>query len=84
MLPKESIVCPKCNAAMQEGYIADQGESRQLKVSEWVEGAPEYGGFWESGFWENLKTKNHKVYQVTTYRCSGCGYLESYAIHAPE
>jgi hypothetical protein len=74
MMPNESIVCPKCNAAMQEGFILEKMEGGPPGADQWVEGVPEHS------FWGNLKTKNRKKYQVTTYRCPRCGYLESYAI----
>jgi Domain of unknown function (DUF6487) len=73
-MTNKSIVCPKCNAAMEEGFILEKMEGGPPGADQWVEGAPEYSR------WGNLKTKDHKRYQVTTYRCPGCGYLESYAL----
>lgn len=77
-MPNESIVCPKCNALMEAGFIVDRGHYSAEDVSYWVEGAP------ERSFWTGLKTKGREKFQVTTYRCAGCGYLESYAILAQE
>jgi Domain of unknown function (DUF6487) len=76
-MPNESIVCPKCNAAMEEGFILDSREYRSLTtVIQWIEGAPEYDhSFWNGGF----KVSGRRKFQVTTYRCADCGYLESYA-----
>jgi Domain of unknown function (DUF6487) len=70
-MPDESFDCPRCDAPMKEGFILDLWESGSKKIIEWVEGPPEYGVL------GGLKTK--KKYQVTTYRCANCGYLESYA-----
>ena len=37
----------------------------------WVEGEP--------AFWTNSEKTVRAVLQVKTFRCTGCGYLESYA-----
>jgi hypothetical protein len=75
----ESIVCPKCNAAMEEGFILESEDIPNRVASRWVEGAPEFG------FWSGIKNwHDRKKYQVATYRCAGCGYLESYALRAQE
>ena len=74
----KSIKCPKCNAEMDEGFILDKGHYNAQMVSQWVEGAP------ERSIWTGIKTKGRDKFQVTTYRCSGCGYLESYALYEPE
>jgi hypothetical protein len=44
-----------------------------MRQSAWIDGAP------EPSFWSGLKLKGHQRLPVTTYRCSACGYLESYA-----
>jgi len=77
MLTDKSIKCPKCKAAMEEGFILDR-EHGGVAVSQWVEGEP------ERSFWTGIKTRGREKFQVTTYRCSGCGYLESYALTAQE
>ena len=68
------ITCPKCRAAMEEGFIMDLGHYNTRTVSQWVEGEP------ERSIWTGLKTKDRDKYQVTTYRCVSCGFLESYAV----
>ncbi len=40
----------------------------------WVPGLPVYGTF--AG---DMKVPNHGHRPITTYRCVGCSYLESYA-----
>lgn len=67
-----SIECPKCRGKMEEGFIKDQSHGA-VYSSKWVEGAP------EESFWTGTKTRGKLQVQVTTYRCTGCGYLESYA-----
>jgi ribosomal protein L37E len=78
MMTNESIVCPKRNAPMEAGFILDRGHYDAGTVSQWVEGAP------ERSIWTGIKTKGREKFQVTTYRCAGCGYLESYAILAQD
>lgn len=65
--------CPKCNHTMERGYVADIGYGAVFQ-SGWTPGEPEprriVGGIkWRKG--DNVS--------IVTYRCSGCGYLESYA-----
>lgn len=67
-----SVECPKCRGKMEEGFIKDQ-DCGAVHASKWVEGAP------EKSFWTGTKTQGKNQVQVITYRCPGCGYLESYA-----
>lgn len=62
--------CPKCQGSMVQGFIADIGYGSKY-VSGWVSGPP------ERSFWTGTKTP-HTI-PVGTFRCSACGYLESYA-----
>lgn len=55
---------------MAEGFVIDHSHAVNV-VSEWNEGAPIVG------FWTGLKVKD--PLKITTYRCTRCGYLESYA-----
>ena len=64
--------CPRCRQRMVEGFVRDQ-DSGSSYASKWVEGAP------EKSFWTGTKTAGKKQVPVATYRCTGCGYLESYA-----
>ena len=67
-----SMQCPKCQTRMDEGFIKDEGYGHVLP-SKWVEGSP------EKSFWLGTKTAGKKQVQVSTFRCTKCGYLESYA-----
>ena len=69
----ETTRCPKCNCAMVQGFIVDFHAGGQRLVSNWVEGAP------EKSFWHRTDVPADKCIPVGTFRCSGCGLLESYA-----
>jgi Domain of unknown function (DUF6487) len=66
------LTCPKCRAAMEQGFILDNTYGGRL-VSNWAEGKP------EKSFWLGISLKDKHPREVTTYRCIACGYLESYA-----
>ena len=67
--------CPRCGASMEPGYILDETYGK-VGSEKWVEGEPQYS------IWTGLKLRGKQRLQVTTYRCRGCGYLESYAEEA--
>jgi hypothetical protein len=57
---------------MVQGFIVDWTHGGTL-VSNWFEGAP------EKSFWRGTTATKDKCVPVGTFRCSGCGFLESYA-----
>jgi DNA-directed RNA polymerase subunit RPC12/RpoP len=63
--------CAKCGKEMQLGFIADTDHHGAMAEQEWAIGRPVKGffGVHASG----------RTYTVRTYRCTQCGYLESYA-----
>lgn len=65
--------CPKCQAAMAEGYTVDRGENGARRVNQWIEGAP------QKSFWLGLKLGGRRRIDIATWRCGRCGFLESYA-----
>ena len=69
---EQERVCPKCRKSMEPGFVLDQTYGANAQ-SAWVEGAA------ERSIWTGVKLKGRERVPVTTYRCSGCGYLESYA-----
>ena len=69
----ETTRCPKCNGAMVQGFIFEF-DGAQRKVSSWVEGAP------EKTPWHGTNVPEDKCIPVGVYRCSNCGFLESYAL----
>jgi len=64
------LKCPKCKGAMTDGCVVDHAGSDFPLVSEWAAEPPKMG-------WFGVKLKDLR--QITTYRCTSCGYLESYA-----
>jgi hypothetical protein len=69
--------CPKCTGSMSEGLIADQTNQSAAAVPIWVEGEP------ERNFWTGLKLRGKPRFDVATWRCSRCGFLEQYAAAEP-
>ena len=57
---------------METGFIVDEGYGTRT-VSRWVRGEPQFG------FFGNLKVRRKEGADIDTYRCTRCGYLESYA-----
>jgi hypothetical protein len=57
---------------MEEGFIADHADHNATTIPQWVEGPPDKR-------WWGLKTGDKAKLRVITFRCVGCGYLESYA-----
>jgi predicted nucleic-acid-binding Zn-ribbon protein len=68
----EKLECPKCSGEMIEGFVVDESVGT-YRVSKWQEGKPKER--WLSG----AKVDTMNLIKVRTYRCAGCGYLESYA-----
>ena len=67
-----TLDCAKCRSRMEPGFVHDSSD-QQVKTSRWIEGKP------EKSFFLGLKTKGKRQYDVLTWRCSRCGYLEAYA-----
>jgi hypothetical protein len=65
--------CPKCQSAMELGYIPDFSYAAVLRTK-WTEGEPE-----KNFLGSSLKLKGKRQIEITTDRCTKCGYLESYA-----
>jgi len=66
----QTLTCPKCQAQMQEGFIPVYAKGPQ--VSHWAAGTLKPSFFW-------LGLGRSKMRPIVTYRCSACGYLESFA-----
>jgi hypothetical protein len=70
----EELVCSRCGGRMEAGFMLDRGHyGVPQATAEWVEGEP------ERSIWTGIKTKGREHYRVETYRCEGCGRLDSYA-----
>ena len=64
--------CLKCGGTLEEGFIRDAVPYGSVP-SAW------YRGPLERSRWMGVKTAGKVHYQVRTYRCTQCGFLESYA-----
>ena len=64
--------CPKCSRAMTRGFVVDEGYG-VAGVSTWQDGDP------RKSFWTGVKQLKDEQHEIVTWRCTGCGYLESYA-----
>ena len=61
---------------MEEGFVGDNNLTNVIP-SIWIEGST------ESSFWTGMsgvKATGRTKRRVQTYRCTGCGYLESFAL----
>jgi len=56
---------------MEVGLIPDEAHGR-TGMSKWVEGIAQMGFF-------GLKLRGRRQFEIIAYRCTKCGYLESYA-----
>lgn len=65
--------CPKCGSAMEEGFVLDRGDHLTVHAADWVEGEPDHS------FFGGVTASGKRRYALTSYRCTRCGYLESYA-----
>lgn len=72
-MSKKSLACPKCKGEMNEGFVLDRGDLEMRHPSLWVAGAP------EKSLWLGTKIEGRESFQISSYRCEKCGYLESYA-----
>ncbi|MBZ5593146.1 MAG: PF20097 family protein [Acidobacteriia bacterium] len=61
------MTCPKCNAEMEEGFLAGQ------RLAVWIEGPP------QKSFWLGVNVRGRERRTIRTFRCTKCGFLESYA-----
>lgn len=64
--------CPKCESGMEQGFVLDNTYGARI-VSQWAAGPP------LKSFWAGTKLPDEKLIPIGTYRCSSCGFLESYA-----
>ena len=67
-----STDCPKCQGKMTGGVIVDNGHGAAT-VSQWQPGPAIMSR------WLGLKIRKKELIPTVTYRCTRCGFLESYA-----
>jgi len=63
--------CPKCRGPMEQGFVIHYLRSSML-ISHWSKGSP------LSSIWRGTKMPATQI-PIGMFRCSSCGYLESYA-----
>ena len=64
--------CPKCQSSMQEGWTLDNTHGARA-VSSWVEGEP------QKSIWVGVKLEGRTPIEITSWRCTRCGFIEHYA-----
>jgi hypothetical protein len=69
--------CPKCSGTLVRGFVVDTAHGTHV-VPTWVEGAP------ERSIWTGLKLTGRPRSEIATWRCKSCGFLENYALAAPD
>src|SRR5687768_3844050 len=70
----DELRCLRCQTPMEPGFLLEldfQGKRRRIR---WVDGIPK-----RSRWFGDVSTSDRRVLGVQTYRCTRCGYLESYA-----
>jgi Double zinc ribbon len=72
--PAMSHLCAKCGNSMDRGFIPDEFRDRN-EVTVWVRGEPQRDN--RAGA---VLLGGADMWEVVTFRCMGCGYLESYAV----
>lgn len=59
---------------MSEGFVIDNTHGAR-GVATWAEGPP------QKSFWMGVSLKG-KPLDISSWRCTACGYLENYALNA--
>jgi predicted nucleic-acid-binding Zn-ribbon protein len=60
--------CPKCKGAMVQGIVRDYFDNNSFEQTAWSPGHPK----------QHIFSQGTRI-KITVYRCSNCGFLESYA-----
>jgi len=70
----EPLKCPKCGDKMTSGFIVDSVAGLKKRTAfDWIEGEANWSAIW------GYQVKGKSRWNVSVYRCTGCGFLESYA-----
>ena len=64
--------CSKCRGPMEQGFVSDVTQGSRI-VSQWMSGAS------EKSIWSETKASSGELVPIGTFRCSPCGFPESYA-----
>jgi len=60
--------CPKCKGPMEAGIVRDYWNVNSFEQTAWSPGHPK----------QHIFSQGKRI-KITVYRCTNCGYLESYA-----
>lgn len=71
----QPMTCPKCSGRMESGFMIERRGGAVDQQVRWVEGEPV-----PRFFFSGVRLEGREPMPVTTYRCDGCGYLESFAM----
>lgn len=69
--------CLRCQGYMEEGFLLDRSHINAQGIhyaGEWVQGPAR-----KSPWFKGSVTVPAVTREIVTYRCTACGYLESYA-----
>lgn len=64
--------CHRCSRTMEEGFTIDSGDYDSPRIAAWHPGTPDRR-------WWGLKVAKAKKRPLVSWRCTGCGLLETYA-----
>jgi hypothetical protein len=70
-----TVRCPKCQASMEKGYVADLTYGAVMQ-SAWTPGEP-----MRRRILGGIKWNRNANIPIVTFHCPSCGYLEAYAPH---
>ena len=70
-MEERTPTCPKCRCVMEDGFVVDVTHGA-FAQSRWIDGEP------KKSYWFGLQVNYKAGHPITTYRCTGCGFLESY------
>lgn len=66
--------CIRCDGELEAGFLLDRGDYNVTSQTQWTSGLP------NTSFWRMSAAKvGERILPVTTFRCKGCGRLESFA-----
>ncbi len=75
----QEMICPRCGASLEPGFLLDRAHMPRSEACVWIEGTPEHGLF------SGVKTGGRTMLTISAERCTGCGHLElSATAAAPE
>ena len=77
-MAESKLSCLRCQGAMETGFMVDNTYGARL-VGSWMAGEPEFASFFGRVVNALAKMKDRTPINTVTYRCTACGYLESYA-----